>query len=99
MAKLTPAGRLRMAFPGLTARQLDVATWLARGKANEDIADILGLGIDTVKAHVKALYRKIGSESRLAAAVVAHTALPFSDMPPLWTLEPEAWGNFSSRTR
>lgn len=99
VAKLTPTDRLRMAFPGLTARQLDVATWLARGKANEDIADILGLGIDTVKAHVKALYRKIGSESRLAAAVVAHTALPFSDMPPLWTLEPEAWGNFSSPTR
>ncbi|WP_342235409.1 helix-turn-helix transcriptional regulator [Inquilinus sp. OTU3971] len=92
LAKLTPAGRLRLAYPELTQRQLEVASWIAQGKSNEDIATILGVGIDTIKAHAKAVHGKIGSEGRRAAAVIAHTVPPFAQLPPLWTLDVDAWG-------
>ena len=92
LAKLTPINRLRITFPQLSPRQLEVASWVVQGKSNEDIATILDVGIDTVKAHVKALYSRIGAEGRLAAAVIAHTTPPFSELPPLWKLTSSAWG-------
>lgn len=97
LARLSPTDRLRFAFPKITPRQLEVASWLARGKSNEDIGTILNVGIDTVKAHVKSLYDKIGSEGRLATAIIAHTAPPFSQLPPLWKLNEEAWGGSGSQ--
>jgi len=92
LASLTPADRLRIAFPELTPRQLEVASWVARGKSNEDIAAILDVGIETIKAHVKAIHAKIGADGRLAIAVIAHTAPPFGRMPPLWRIGEGAWG-------
>jgi DNA-binding CsgD family transcriptional regulator len=92
LAQLTPAGRLRLAYPELTQRQLEVASWIAQGKSNEDIATILGVGIDTIKAHAKAVHGKFGSEGRRAAAVIAHTVPPFARLPPLWTLDVGARG-------
>ncbi len=96
LSNLSPGDRLRYAFPELTARQVEVASWLAEGKSNEDIAAIIDVGIDTVKAHVKALYSKLGADGRLAVAVIAHTIPPFGRLPPLWKLTSEAWG---ARTR
>lgn len=92
LAKLTPAERLRLAFPDLTPRQLEVASLIASGKSNEEIAIILGTGIDAVKAHVKAIYGKIGSDNRRAMVAIAHTVPPFAKLPPLWKLDLEAWG-------
>jgi DNA-binding CsgD family transcriptional regulator len=91
LARLSPTDRLRMAFPTLTPRQLEVASWIAQGKSNDDISTILDVGIDTVKAHVKATYDKLGAEGRHTAAVIAHTIEPFAFMPPLWKLEAGAW--------
>lgn len=99
LARLTPTDRLRLAFPQITARQLEVASWLAQGKSNEDIATILNVSIDTVKAHMKALYERIGSDGRLATAIIAHTIPPFSQLPPLWKLSAEAWGASSGPSR
>lgn len=93
LAALTPADRLRIAFPELTPRQLEVASWIASGKSNEDIATILEVGIDTVKAHVKAIHTKIGTNGRLTIAVIAHTIPPFARMPPLWRLGENVWGS------
>jgi DNA-binding CsgD family transcriptional regulator len=91
LAKLTPAERLKLAFPELTPRQLEVASWLVQGKSNDDVAGILEIGIDAVKAHIKALYTKINSDNRRAAMVIAHTVSPFANMPPLWKLHLAAW--------
>lgn len=99
LATLTPADRLRIAFPELTPRQLEVASWIACGKSNEDIALILDVGIDTVKAHVKAIHTKIGANGRLAIAVIAHTIPPFARMPPLWRLGENVWGHGITRRR
>lgn len=91
LAKLTPTERLRLAFPELTPRQLEVASLIASGKSNEEIAIILGIGIDAVKAHIKAIYSKIDPDSRRAMAAIAHTAPPFAKLPPLWKLDLDAW--------
>lgn len=56
---------------GLTARETEVLTWIARGKTNRDIAAILGASTGTVKKHVEHILVKLGVETRTAAAVVA----------------------------
>ena len=55
----------------LTQRQAEVLYWLARGKTNRDIADILGASPATVKKHLETVYEKLGVETRNAAAAVA----------------------------
>lgn len=89
--RLRPAERLRYAFPDLTPRQVEVAAALALGLSNDRIAAELGVSLDTVKAHLKAIFGKIGTDSRLAVAAIAHTVQPFSQMPPLWKLGTGAW--------
>ncbi|UDM48829.1 LuxR C-terminal-related transcriptional regulator [Cupriavidus sp. MP-37] len=90
VAKLGPAERLRLAFPTLTPRQLEVCGWLAQGKSNEDIAAILGVSVDTVKVHARVIYDKIGAGGRHGVVAMAHTVPPFAQWPPLWTLRTAA---------
>lgn len=89
--QLSAADRLRYAFPELTQRQVEAAVWIAQGKSNEAIAVAMDVSLDTVKAHLKAIFSKIGTDSRLALAVLVHTVPPFSQMPPLWKLPVETW--------
>jgi len=91
LAGLTPTERLRLVFPQLTPRQLDVAALLAEGKSNDDMAAALCVGLDTIKAHVKAVYEKMGVDRRSMTAIIAHTAMPFDEVPPLWKLPAGAW--------
>ncbi|MBP0616995.1 DNA-binding response regulator [Jiella mangrovi] len=55
----------------LTAREAEVVLWLARGKANRDIAEILALSPRTVNKHLEVVFRKLGVENRSAATAVA----------------------------
>lgn len=54
----------------LTAREVDVLEWLALGKTNRDIGEILGLSPRTVNKHLEHVYVKLGVETRTAAASV-----------------------------
>ncbi len=56
---------------GLTAREGEVLSWLSKGKANRDIAQILGLSPRTVDKHLEQIYAKLGVENRTAAAAMA----------------------------
>jgi DNA-binding NarL/FixJ family response regulator len=56
---------------GLTTREGEVLSWLAKGKTNRDIAQILGLSPRTVDKHLEQIYAKLGVENRTAAAAVA----------------------------
>ncbi|HEY0967655.1 MAG TPA: response regulator transcription factor [Opitutaceae bacterium] len=56
---------------GLTSRESEVLFWIARGKSNPDIATILGAGLRTIHKHVENIFRKLGCETRAAAAVTA----------------------------
>ena len=61
---------LRQHF-SLTVRESEVLLWIAKGKANRDIADILGLSSRTVNKHLEQIYVKLGVENRASAAVKA----------------------------
>ncbi|MBX9629572.1 MAG: response regulator transcription factor [Burkholderiales bacterium] len=55
----------------LTPRELEVLLWVAKGKTNRDIGDILGLSPRTVNKHLEHIYEKLGVETRTAAAAMA----------------------------
>jgi DNA-binding response OmpR family regulator/DNA-binding CsgD family transcriptional regulator len=55
----------------LTRREAEVLVWLAKGKTNRDIGDILGSTAATVKKHLERVYEKLGVETRNAAVSVA----------------------------
>jgi DNA-binding NarL/FixJ family response regulator len=59
---------------GLTTREGEVLGWLAKGKTNRDIAQILGLSPRTVDKHLEQIYAKLGVENRTAAAAIATNA-------------------------
>lgn len=61
---------LRQHF-GLTQRESEVLLWIARGKSNRDIGDILGLSPRTVNKHLEQVYTKLGVENRASAAIKA----------------------------
>lgn len=58
----------------LTGREMEVLHWVACGKTNRDIGDILGLSPRTVNKHLEHVYVKLGVETRTAAAAVAMSA-------------------------
>ena len=60
---------------GLTPREAEVLFWVAQGKSNPDIATILGAAVRTVHKHVENIFRKLGCETRAAAAVTAQDTL------------------------
>jgi len=52
----------------LTARENEVLLWLAAGKSNSEMAEILGVSPSTVGKHLERIYEKLGVENRTAAA-------------------------------
>jgi DNA-binding CsgD family transcriptional regulator len=53
---------------GLTRREAEVLQWVAQGKTNMEIGTILVLSPRTVQKHLEHIYRKLGVETRMAAA-------------------------------
>jgi two-component system, NarL family, response regulator DegU len=54
---------------GLTRREYQVLTIIARGKTNQEIAVDLGISEKTVERHIQGVYSKMGVVSRVEAAV------------------------------
>ncbi len=54
----------------LTPRETDVLAWVAKGKTNRDIAEILGMSPRTVNKHLEHVFVKLGVETRSAAAAL-----------------------------
>jgi DNA-binding NarL/FixJ family response regulator len=55
---------------GLSARELEILVWVARGSSNRQIATELNLSDATVKRHLANTYPKIGVSSRFEAVSV-----------------------------
>jgi DNA-binding CsgD family transcriptional regulator len=55
----------------VTLREAEVLLWIARGKSNRDIAEILKLSPRTVNKHLEQIYAKLGVENRASAAALA----------------------------
>lgn len=52
----------------LTAREAEVLLWIAKGKTNRDIGEILGTSPRTINKHSENIYKKLGVENRTSAA-------------------------------
>jgi DNA-binding response OmpR family regulator len=61
----------RLASAALTPRETEVLSWLAKGKTNRDIGDILGMSHRTANKHLEHIFEKLGVETRAAAAALA----------------------------
>jgi DNA-binding CsgD family transcriptional regulator len=55
----------------VTAREHDVLSWVAAGKTDRDIAQILAISPRTVHKHLQHVYCKLGVETRTAAVMRA----------------------------
>ena len=72
--ELNPTANLRAAL-GLSERPAEVLHWIAQGKSNADIGQILAISLPTVKMHVARVFEALGCETRTAAARIALEAL------------------------
>lgn len=55
----------------LTERESEVLYWIAQGKTNREVAEILGMSPRTVNKHLEQIFPKLGVENRTAAAAIA----------------------------
>jgi DNA-binding CsgD family transcriptional regulator len=54
---------------GLTHREAEVLSWVADGKTNAEVGEILGVSSRTIQKHLEHIFEKLGVETRTAAAV------------------------------
>ena len=55
----------------ITYREAEVLLWVAHGKTNREIAEILNMSPRTVNKHLEQMYPKIGANNRTTAAAIA----------------------------
>ena len=53
----------------LTPREVEVLRWIAKGKSNSVIADILGISRHTVDTLIRRIYEKLDVSDRTTAAI------------------------------
>jgi DNA-binding CsgD family transcriptional regulator len=63
----------RINVRGLTERHKTVLKLMAEGEQNDEIAEVLGLSIETVKDHVKEICNLMGARNRTHAVSLAFT--------------------------
>jgi DNA-binding NarL/FixJ family response regulator len=64
-----PADAAKGPFAGLSAREREIAQRVARGESNKEIARGLDIAERTVKAHLTAVFEKLGVRDRLQLAL------------------------------
>lgn len=67
---LTPQPVLE-ARPALTARELEVLTYLGQGMATSGIARVMGISMHTCRGYMKSLHCKLGVSTQLEAVIKA----------------------------
>jgi LuxR family transcriptional regulator/LuxR family quorum-sensing system transcriptional regulator CciR len=62
----------------LSPREQEVLCWMARGKSNSVIADIIGVSANTVDTHVRRIFVKLQVSDRVSAALIGmgHGLIP-----------------------
>ncbi len=68
------ATRRPSALAGLTPRELEVLTLVARGRSNTEIAEELVVAETTIKTHVARILTKLGARDRAQVVIAAYEA-------------------------
>jgi two-component system nitrate/nitrite response regulator NarL len=63
----------------LTARQREVLNLLSRNLSNKEIAEALGMRVNTVRVHLAAIFKTLGVENRVDAARAALNLEPANE--------------------
>ena len=63
----------RVTSLGITKRQFDVLTYVAKGYSNKQIANSLFLTEHTIKVHIKALFKSLQASNRTQLVQIAET--------------------------
>jgi two-component system nitrate/nitrite response regulator NarL len=71
-----PGAHQKARLPELTKRQQEVASLLATGAADKEIAVRLGIAVATVQKHVSKLLRAVGATNRAAAVFLVLGGAP-----------------------
>lgn len=56
----------------LSNREAECLQWIAVGKSNREIADLLGISLDTAKEHIQSLFQKLRVRGRAQAVSRGH---------------------------
>jgi DNA-binding CsgD family transcriptional regulator len=69
--QLSGAGPKKSRATSLTPREKEILLWVKEGKSTWEISSILGISRDTVKFHMKNIFRKLNATSRSQAIAAA----------------------------
>jgi len=69
-ASLIAPHMLKALTPHFTQREMECFRWVARGKSNWDIGNLLNISEETVKFHMKSVLRKLNVSSRTQAVAL-----------------------------
>jgi two-component system NarL family response regulator len=61
-----------MTRPELSARELEILQYMALGKSNKEIGQVLYISENTVKGHVKSIFTKLDAIGRTEAVAIAN---------------------------
>lgn len=61
--------------PTLSPRQMEILHLVAKGFSNKEIAQLLGIGTESVKQHLKTTFQRLGASSRAEAVAMAFQQL------------------------
>ena len=64
-----PRGAEEDGFERISKRENEILELLTQGLANKEIADRLGISVETVRVHLRRIYEKLHVQSRLEAAM------------------------------
>lgn len=62
----------------LSAREQQILTHISTGKSNKEIAEIFCVSIETIKSHVRSIYKKLDIKNRVEASQIAVRMSPHS---------------------
>jgi DNA-binding NarL/FixJ family response regulator len=77
-----PVGRAEPPGERLTPREQQVLELLARGAPYKQIADAMGIGIETIRTYIRRIYEKLHVHSRIEAVMKYMGSRERSARPP-----------------
>lgn len=57
----------KLTHPSLSAREVEIMQWVAAGKSQQDVADILSISVRTVEVHLRSSKMKLGALTTVQA--------------------------------